>query len=132
MSSNSIFSAAYSKTWFGFDLDDTLHEFRKGSSQASLSVFEAISDQYGTSIEDLRVKYRETLMELTAHAFTDGRTSTEYRREQFKRPLQAHGIEKSEAVNHILEIYRSSLQSNLTPKAGALHLLQTLQRLGKR
>ncbi|KAJ6110079.1 hypothetical protein N7486_002314 [Penicillium sp. IBT 16267x] len=35
-------STLLSKTWFGFDLDDTLHEFRKASTQASQNVFEAI------------------------------------------------------------------------------------------
>lgn len=121
-------AALYSKTWFGFDLDDTLHEFRIASSQASLSVFKAISDQYGANLEELSTKSQVILRKWTAHAFTDGRTSTEYRRERFTRLHQAHGIDGSESADHLLEIYRTSLQSDLTLKATrALQLLQTLQ-----
>jgi putative hydrolase of the HAD superfamily len=125
-------AALSSKTWFGFDLDDTLHEFRYASGQASLSVFEVISAKYGKSVDDLKVRYQEILRESTAHAFTDGRTSSEYRRERFSRLLQAHRIDEFEDIDHLLEIYQSSLRSNLTLKAGALQVLQTLQRLNKK
>jgi putative hydrolase of the HAD superfamily len=120
------------KTWVGFDLDDTLHEFRFASGQASLSVFEIISAKYGISVDHLKAKYQDILRESTAHAFTDGRTSTEYRRKRFTQLLQAHGIDKREDIDHLLEIYQSSLRSNLTLKVGALQLLQTLRRLGKK
>ncbi|KAJ5906533.1 uncharacterized protein N7473_003449 [Penicillium subrubescens] len=125
-------AALSSKAWFGFDLDDTLHEFRFASGQASLSVFEVISAKYGKDVDDTKAKYQEILRQSTAHAFTDGRTSSEYRRERFSRLLQAHGIEKYEDIDHILKIYQSSLRSNLTLKAGALQLLQALQRLNKK
>ncbi|KAJ5381289.1 uncharacterized protein N7496_003717 [Penicillium cataractarum] len=121
-----------SKTWFGFDLDDTLHEFRKASGQASFSVFEAISDKYRKPVDHLRTKYQEILKESTAHAFTDGRTSTEYRRERFTRLLQDNGIDESQDIDRLLGIYQSSLRFNLALKAGALQLLETLQRLDKK
>jgi putative hydrolase of the HAD superfamily len=125
-------AALSSKTWFGFDLDDTLHEFRFASGQASLSVFGVISAKYGKSVDDSKVKYQDILRESTAHAFTDGRTSSEYRRERFTRLLRAHKIDKCEDIDHLLEIYQSSLRFNLTLKTGALQLLQTLQRLDKK
>lgn len=125
-------AALSSKTWFGFDLDDTLHEFRKASSQASLSVLEVISAQYEKPVHHLRAKYQEILKQSTAHAFTDGRTSTEYRQERFTRLLQDNGIDGSEDIDRLLESYQSSLRSSLILKAGALQLLQTLQRLDKK
>lgn len=127
--------AILAKKWFGFDLDDTLHDFRKASAQASLSVFNAIHTKYGIDVDSLKATYQEILRLSTANAFTDGRTSTDYRRERFTQLLQVHGIDGSIQNNHIhylLEIYRSSLQSNLTLKKWVLQLLQTLQRLGKK
>lgn len=125
-------SALSSKVWFAFDLDDTLHEFRKASGQASLSVFQAISAKYGEDLDELRSTYQDILTVSTAHAFTDGRTSTEYRRERFTLLLQAHGIDESEDIYYLLEIYQTSLRSHLTLKAGALQLLQTLRQLHKK
>ncbi|KAJ5573648.1 uncharacterized protein N7459_008075 [Penicillium hispanicum] len=127
------------KKWFGFDLDDTLHEFRKASGQASQSVFEAIDDTYGLDIDRLKTTYQQILRTATANAFTDGRTSTQYRRERFTRLLQAHGIDDSglgsdeaKPVDPLLDIYKSSLKSSLALKEHALPLLQTLQQLGKK
>lgn len=127
--------AILAKKWFGFDLDDTLHDFRKASAQASLSVFNAIHNKYGIDIDSLKVTYQKILRISTANAFTDGRTSTDYRRERFTQLLQVHGVDGSIQNSHIdylLEIYRSSLQSKLTLKKGVQQLLQTLQRLGKK
>jgi len=67
-----------SRKYFGFDLDDTLHEFRKASASASSAVFDAIQQQTGMSIEPLESTYTEILRSKTASAFTEGRTSTEY------------------------------------------------------
>lgn len=123
------------KKWFGFDLDDTLHEFRKAAKQASLSVFSAIHTWSGVKMDILETTYQDILRESTAKAFTDGRTSTDYRRERFTRLLQVLRISESirdKFIDELLEIYQSSLQSNLTPKAGALDLLQNLKRLGKK
>ncbi|KAK9318817.1 hypothetical protein V1517DRAFT_359725 [Lipomyces orientalis] len=80
------------KPWFGFDLDDTLHEFRKASAHASRSVFEAIQATYpdtNETIDDLEATYRQILRSKTANAFTDGRTSEDYGRSGsliFSRP----------------------------------------------
>jgi hypothetical protein len=42
------------KTWFGFDLDDTLHEFRRSSGTATNKVIEKISERYGIPIPALK------------------------------------------------------------------------------
>jgi putative hydrolase of the HAD superfamily len=55
--------------------------------------------------------------------FTDGRTSSEYRRERFGRLLQTHRLIDDSLLDHLLEVYQDSLRKSLTLKAGALHLL---------
>lgn len=123
------------KEWFGFDLDDTLHEFRKASTQASQGVFESITYQHGIEIETLKSSYAEILRCVTANAFTDGRTSTEYRRDRFTRLLRVHGInevdQEDQYIAHLLDVYQSSLQSNLAFKAGALSFLRALKQRSK-
>lgn len=129
----SVQSILQSKKYFGFDLDDTLHEFRKASASASSPVFEAIHQHSGISIETLRTTYSEILRSKTASAFTEGKTSTEYRRDRFSRLLQAHGSETSDTIlERLLDIYKNSLQAALELKPGALSLLQTLKRLDKK
>ncbi|PWY95912.1 HAD-like protein [Aspergillus sclerotioniger CBS 115572] len=124
-----------SKPWFGFDLDDTLHEFRKTSAHASFSVFEAIQAAHPDAketIDDLEATYRDVLRSKTANAFTDGRTSEDYRRERFSHLLEAHGHEPStETLEHLLVVYKNRLRAALTLKAGALHLLEKLKARGK-
>ncbi|KAE8142016.1 HAD-like domain-containing protein [Aspergillus pseudotamarii] len=122
------------KTWFGFDLDDTLHEFRKASAHASSAVFTAIHEENPTvNIDDLKTSYRDILVSTTAGAFADGRTSTEYRRERFSLLLRAHGLEVStERLDRLLEVYEVDLRTALTLKPGALQLLQRIKGLGKK
>ncbi|KAJ5958305.1 uncharacterized protein N7479_005455 [Penicillium vulpinum] len=121
-----------SKSWFGFDLDDTLHEFKQASAHASTRVFETIHASNKTSVDILRSTYQDILRSATANAFTDGRTSSEYRRERFGRLLQAHGLIDDSLLGRLLDVYQETLRENLTLKAGALHLLQTLRGLGKK
>lgn len=137
-------STLFSKKWFGFDLDDTLHEFRKASFQASQDVFQAINIKEGIDVSALRATYQHILRTATANAFTDGRSSTEYQRERFSQLLQAHGVVDVEndtpstsgstvsKLDTLLGIYKSSLESNLALKPGIMDLLQTIRGLGKR
>ncbi|RDL33131.1 uncharacterized protein BP5553_08570 [Venustampulla echinocandica] len=124
------------KMWFGFDLDDTLHEFRKASAHASRSVFEAIQATHPDTketINDLEATYRDILRSKTANAFTDGRTSEDYRRERFSHLLEAHShVPSSEILEQLLLVYQRSLRAALTLKAGALHLLEKLKARGKK
>lgn len=132
----SILSTLALKRWFGFDLDDTLHEFRKASAQASHSVFEIIHLKSGIDIDSLQASYSDILRNATANAFVDGRTSREYRWERFARLLKVHEIKEFQKENdyimHLLDIYESSLRSSLKLKAGALSLLRALKQRGKK
>ncbi|KAB8234973.1 uncharacterized protein BDW43DRAFT_272053 [Aspergillus alliaceus] len=53
-----IRSSLSSKTWFGFDLDDTLHEFRRASAHASSAVLTAVYEENPTiSVNDLLMSW---------------------------------------------------------------------------
>ncbi|KZF19173.1 HAD-like protein [Xylona heveae TC161] len=138
---NTLRSCLATKSWFGFDLDDTLHEFRKASGFASSSVFEAIcaaeqsgaEESGGVSGDALRASYKDILQSKTANAFADGRTSRDYRRERFSCLLQSHNLEISDAkLDRLLDVYQVNLQAGLALKPGALQFLKKLKSLGKK
>lgn len=131
----SVQTLLQAKEWVGFDLDDTLHEFRKASTAASLSVFNKIHNDYSVPISALRSSYNTILASKTAGAFSDGKSSTEYRRERFAALLQSQGIQVvglEEYMDSILALYKRSLATSLALKPGALDLLTKLKELGKR
>ncbi|MCJ1251739.1 hypothetical protein MMC30_008976 [Trapelia coarctata] len=120
------------KTWFGFDLDDTLHEFRKASGAASKAVFREISGSEDVSEPDLEVTYRAILAQKAAGAFTDGKTSTEYRRERFAALMDVHKISYIDAeLARLAEVYQTVLKSAIELKSGALELICHLKSIGK-
>ncbi|KAI9724086.1 MAG: hypothetical protein M1812_000805 [Candelaria pacifica] len=123
-----------SRTWFAFDLDDTLHEFRKSSSVASGSVCDFVSTLLPrSSIKDLRATYARILADKTSTAFTSGKSSTDYRRERFVCLLEAHNIiYTASTIEHLAALYKEVLKQNLQLKAGALHLLQYLKSRKKK
>jgi hypothetical protein len=45
------------KVWFAFDLDDTLHEFRKASSSAAAAVFQYLHIVHHIAVDDLSSTY---------------------------------------------------------------------------
>ncbi|KAL8770884.1 MAG: hypothetical protein Q9209_003535 [Squamulea sp. 1 TL-2023] len=121
------------RTHFGFDLDDTLHEFRKASGTASVSVFNylAAADP-STTVAELTTTYSKILSQITSGAFADGKTSDDYRRERFIALMQAHAFQYAEGdLRYMLTLYKDSLQSSLTLKSGASELLGKLKAMGK-
>ncbi|KAL3459993.1 HAD-like domain-containing protein [Aspergillus heterothallicus] len=122
-----------SASWVGFDLDDTLHEFRSASTQASSAVFRAISGKHGIPTTVLKDQYAVILHETTSHAFSDGRTSTDYRRERFTALLDAFSLPVQQPlIQDLLALYESSLKAALKLKPGALSLLETFVSIGKK
>ncbi|OQD88456.1 hypothetical protein PENANT_c004G06163 [Penicillium antarcticum] len=105
-----------------------------------MSLEQALAKCCQVSIDTLRATYSNILRSTTANAFTDGRTSTEYRRERFGRLLQAHGLMGPDhffepgnpLLDRLLDLYRNSLRESLALKPGVLQLFQTLRRLGKK
>ena len=43
--------------WFGFDLDDTLHYFRKASERAAVEVFYYLNEEFGCNLAALTKFY---------------------------------------------------------------------------
>lgn len=66
-------AALAEKTWFGFDLDGTLHEFRLSSGKATNNVLEDISERYGTLILASKDKYGRVLKERRRMLFRMGK-----------------------------------------------------------
>ncbi|KAF3800981.1 hypothetical protein GCG54_00010255 [Colletotrichum gloeosporioides] len=132
-SPQSIQAILADKTWFGFDLDDTLHEFRRASSAATAKTLEAISEQHGLPTDALKEEYSNILRDKTLNAFSDGKTSFEYRRERFTTLLERFSIAQDvELVDRLLEIYEDALTHSLQLKDGALSLFATLKEKGKK
>ncbi|KAH8662499.1 Haloacid dehalogenase-like hydrolase [Xylariales sp. PMI_506] len=138
-------AAISKKSWVGFDLDDTLHEFRLASSNATTAVLEEISRQYdstgtgtGTtttpvSMPALKDQYSKVLQANTASAFSDRKTSFDYRKERFCSVLAHFSLPyDAQFVTRLLEIYEATLVASLEPKCGALGLLSTLKSTGKK
>ncbi|KAK9791260.1 hypothetical protein AB5N19_08858 [Seiridium cardinale] len=82
------------KSWFGFDLDDTLHEFRRSSGIATNRVLEKISVRHHTPMLSLKEEHSHILKEKAANAFSDGKTSYDYRRERFETLLAKFSLPK--------------------------------------
>jgi FMN phosphatase YigB (HAD superfamily) len=123
----------FSREWFGFDLDDTLHEFRKASGAAVLTTLLAVATEYQIPIEKLKGRYVTVLKTKTAAAFTDGKTSDDYRKERFAAVLEGFLINPREAfLDKLAATYKSSLEIALEPKPGALSLLKYLKSIGKK
>ncbi|KAH6721848.1 HAD-superfamily hydrolase, subfamily IA, variant 1 [Leptodontidium sp. MPI-SDFR-AT-0119] len=101
------------KKWIGFDLDDTLHEFRRSSGLATSKSLEAISQRYGVPVSSLKESYSRILKARTTSAFSDGKTSFDYRRESSSSSM-------------------TTLIPSLKLKEGAMELLSTLKGMGKK
>lgn len=84
------------ETWIGFDLDDILHEFRRSSGIATDRVLAEISKGYGTPIIALKDEYSMVLKMKTANAFSDGKTSFDYRRERIASVLNHFSLPQDE------------------------------------
>jgi len=120
-------------TWVGFDLDDTLHEFRKASGAATLASLRLIETKHNIPIENLKASYDEILKMKTAQAFTDGKTSDEYGKVRFAVVLETFNIITTGAfLDELAATYKAVLGDSLEPKPGAVRLLVYLRSIGKR
>jgi HAD superfamily hydrolase (TIGR01549 family) len=125
--------ALQKKGWFGFDLDDTLHEFRKSSKLAIDETLKVISENCQVPIQDLQETYLKVLADKTSSAFVEGKTSHEYREERFRAVLHYFSRDFSEKdMQRYLVTYEETLTKALELKCGALDLLETLRALGKK
>ncbi|KAI1273457.1 Haloacid dehalogenase-like hydrolase [Xylaria sp. FL0933] len=122
------------KPWIGFDLDDTLHEFRRASSNASNKVLEAMQERYAVPFAALKSQYSEILRSSTSNAFSDGKSSSEYRRDRFLAVAKHFDLPlkpDDPFLSQLLGLYETALKDSLELKSGALSLLKAIKRLGK-
>ncbi|KAJ6203019.1 HAD-like domain-containing protein [Bipolaris maydis] len=99
-------------SWWFFDLDDTLHEFRKASSSAPPT-----PQEDSVTFADLKAAYSKVLKETTSSAFTGGKTSHDYRAERFQNTLKALSLPFTpDQVAQILNVYKNALMQHLTLK----------------
>ncbi len=117
--------------WVAFDLDDTLHFYRKASGQASAAVFEYLDEEFGCGVEPLQAAYAGILKDAQQGAFADGRTARECRGERFGKLLAAFSIIPHRNLDEALDIYDTALAANLELKDGAAALLQDIKRAGR-
>lgn len=82
-------------------------------------------------MELLQTRYQQVLRQRTADAFTDGKTSHDYRRARFEATLNHFGL-GHELIDELLGSYEKTLVQNLTPKLGALFLLRALKASGRK
>lgn len=125
--------ALLQKRWFGFDLDDTLHAFRRASHNAITAALESISSRSHVPVPELKAAYDQILKDTTKAAFTDGKTSFDYRRERFTALLARFSMSYDEqGMTRLLDLYEDTLTTSLELKGGATALLSSLRALGKR
>ncbi|KAH7175423.1 HAD-like domain-containing protein [Dactylonectria macrodidyma] len=120
------------KSWIGFDLDDTLHEFRLASRAATTHCLALIAHENPqVSLEALQSRYQHVLRQGTLSAFVDGKTSHDYRRERFSATLDhfalSHGV-----IDNLLSCYERILVENLALKPGALSLFKAIKSSGRK
>ena len=121
------------RTWIGFDLDDILHEFHRSSRIATNRVLAEISKRHGTPISALKDEYSMVLKMKTANAFSDGKTSFNYRRERFASVLSHFSLPQDDQfIFNLLELYEAKLIASLELKCGALDLLSLIKDMGKK
>lgn len=121
------------KKWIGFDLDDTLHEFRKASRAATTHCLTLIADRHShIPLQELQERYQQVLKEGTAGAFVDGKTSHDYRRARFVATLDHFSLHDDRVDNGLLDEYERVLVANLELKQGAKSLLGALKDAGSK
>ncbi len=112
-----------------FDFDNTLHDYRYTSKIALETVFFEINKIYNIDLEELRIEYSKILNKVDEHAFLDGRTSHEYRRERFDELLSNFDRSSNDRnLEKFLVIYENELKNNLLP---CTELHETLEQLKK-
>ena len=116
--------------WFGFDLDDTLHHFRKASERAAVEVFIYLNEEFGCDMGALVRAYSSILKEAQKGGFAEGRSSRECREERFGELFDRFSIVPYRHLDWVLDIFDQTLARNLELKEGAAETLRKLKLSG--
>ena len=116
----------------GFDLDDTLHYFKKASSTAITETLLYISENCDLPTEQLHTDYRHILQNAQSTHFTEDKPAREYRQARFEKLLEQHQISPHIYIESILDRYDAVLAQNLVLKEGALEILHMAKDAGQK
>lgn len=116
--------------WVAFDLDDTLHDFRRASASATDAAFGAIDGHVGIGTGDLGAAYGEILDAARCGHFTEPKSAREYRGERFGALLRRFGVDPGPHLERVLEAYDAALGEALALRPGALGALRATKRAG--
>jgi putative hydrolase of the HAD superfamily len=111
--------------WIGFDLDDTLHHFRRASGQAAHIVYQDISTKFSVPVVELSAAYQAILKRGQSGHFAEGKSAKEYRTERFGLLLAAYPDVPASYVETIVDLYDQALAQHLKLKDGAMAVLQS-------
>lgn len=115
--------------WIAFDLDGTLHDFKRASAQAAEAVFGEIERRSGIGVDDLGVAYRGILSAAQREHFVHSKASREYRAERFRALLAAFDQPPDRYLDRLLDIYDAALREALELKPGAQQALTEAKRV---
>ena len=118
--------------WVGFDLDDTLHFYRKASGHACEAVFDYLDEEFGCGASELEAAYAGILKDAQMGAFADGRSARDCRAERFGTLLAAFSIISYRHLEAVLDLYDEALSKNLELKEGAKETLLAARANGLR
>ncbi len=116
--------------WIGFDLDDTLHFFRRASRRATEAVFAEVERRDKIGADRLDQAYAEILQDARSGHFAAPRTAREYRGERFTALLKAFELDPGPQLDSLLDIYDSELAAALELRPGAGEALAAARRAG--
>ena len=116
----------------GFDLDDTLHYFKKASSAAITETLLYISENCNLSAEQLHTDYQHILQNAQNTHFTEDKPAREYRRARFEKLLKQNQISPHIYIESVLDKYDAALAQNLVLKEGAFEILRMAKEAGKK
>jgi len=116
--------------WIGFDLDDTLHFYRKASGCASQAVYDYLNEEFGCDLDLLNSRYAVILREAQSRSFAEGKPSRVLRGERFGRLMAEFSILPHRHLDIVLDIYDAALARHLQLKDGAMEALRELKQAG--
>lgn len=105
--------------WVAFDLDDTLHSFRKASAEAMEAVYGYVYEEFGVLLDVQRQAYMDILAKGQSGNFIEDKPANDYRSERFGALLSSFNILPHIHLNMMLEIYDRALERTLEVKDGA-------------
>ncbi len=118
--------------WVGFDLDDTLHDFRASTDMAHRAVLEHLGQRFGIAGQMLEKAHGEVMSMVLAPSalFAQGLTDTDSRTARIQHALKLLGVGDEDVIPFLLEIYARVLEDSLTLMPGANELLTDLKERG--